>query len=281
MGLLRVSVAICLAIGVVARPSLLNCGGISDHFVVKNLTVSPDPPQRGDEITLTLEGVFDKDMASGRVDVDIEVNALSLFNIPLHQSLSFSTAPLLMRKGNQKLVIGPFELPRYVPGSLQASGRIRVVDELEEQVLCVDVDINVPAMTYEHAREAVMSLACGVQSSHITDISSNQVIDDDIMHGFVAGILDELVTKARVDVDVQLHAGFVPMSFKLPVPVAYMPGFPAGAFNLTASMPVDSKGLHNSERSRVSGVLVVSDSADQELFCLEVDAANHVEASVV
>eukprot|EP00450_Noctiluca_scintillans_P021690 CAMPEP_0194531022 /NCGR_PEP_ID=MMETSP0253-20130528/68218_1 /TAXON_ID=2966 /ORGANISM="Noctiluca scintillans" /LENGTH=53 /DNA_ID=CAMNT_0039376331 /DNA_START=50 /DNA_END=207 /DNA_ORIENTATION=+ len=53
MGLSQVIAAICLVIGSVARPSLLSCGGISDHFVVKNLAVSPDPPQRGDEITLT------------------------------------------------------------------------------------------------------------------------------------------------------------------------------------------------------------------------------------
>jgi hypothetical protein len=277
----RIISAIYFSTGAVARPSLLNCGGDTDHFVVRNLSVSPDPPQRGHEITLTLDGVFDKNVASGRVDVDVDVNVLNHVSIPLHRSVSFSTVPVLMRTGSQKLVIGPFELPSYVPGSFQATGRVTVVDESEEQVSCVDIDLNVPAMAFERGGEEVMSPACGVPSSHITDISSNQVVDDDIMHGFVAGVLDELVTKARVDADLQVNAGFLPVSFKVPVPVAYTPGFPAGAFNLTASMPVTGERTHSAEGSLLSGVLVVSDGADEELFCLEVNVASHVEAKVV
>jgi hypothetical protein len=258
-----------VALGAVAHTSLTNCGSDGDHFNIQKIEISPDPPQRGQPITVTLEGAFDKDIATARVETDLFVSALNMFSMPVKYSSTFSTSPVLMRKGDHQVTIGPLQLPRYVPGTMEVNGTVKVADAANEPVLCVDLSLNVPAAEDRSVElSAPLAGTCGHHTDHLKHVS--------VGLGSVSGELDEDVTKAQVNVDIKIHAGWVPIEFKMPVPISYSPGFPAGAFNLTGSVEsqsVLSQAQEASEPVNIDGQIQMSDGAGEELFCYTVAAA--------
>jgi len=263
-----------MALSAMAHSSLTTCGNDGDHFTIQNVQISPDPPQRGQPISVTLEGAFDKDIAAARVETDLFVSAMNMFTAPVKYSSTFSTSPVLMRKGSHKVTVGPMQLPKYVPGNMEVNGTVKVVDEANDPVLCFDISLNVPALEDIRAVELSAPLAgtCGHHSDHLKDV--------EIGSGSVSGNLDEDVTEAQLNLDIKIHAGWVPIEFKMPVPISYSPGFPAGAFELSGSVAdlqsVQSPFQVGAKPIHVDGQIQVVDGAGEELFCYTVDTAPHV-----
>lgn len=126
--------AFALASGVSAG-SFTSCNTDAAHLKNQVLTVSPDPPVIGQEVTFTIEGTLDKTIQSGSAAISIKAGPITFpLTVPFK-----SNAMAIGQPGTpMKTVLGPFVYPNLnVPLIKTTTGKVEIVDENAEQVSCM------------------------------------------------------------------------------------------------------------------------------------------------
>lgn len=119
-----------------AAGSFTSCNDASAHLQNMQVTVSPDPPVPGSEVTFTIEGTLDKTIQSGSASISVKAGPINFpLTVPfVSNGKAFGAADTPM-----KVVLGPFVYPNLkIPLIRSTSGKIEIVDENAEQVSCME-----------------------------------------------------------------------------------------------------------------------------------------------
>lgn len=246
--------------------SVKSCGGPNDHLtnVVNKLT--PDPIAKGSPFTIEMAGDLDADIGDFNANIDLNVTALGLIHASVTGGFPLSISPAAP-KGSFKVNIGPISLPSSIPGSAVVQGQVHVVNAKNEPVLCLDMNLNVPAMgtqLAEAAPEAITS--CGKTTDHIPDFSIATAAGVTTM----TGTLDEAVTKASVDLDVTLKVLILSIPLKMTIPLDVS----AGLINkgaIKSTIGPNTVVVKPAVTAKLTGTMKINDGNGEEITCLNVD----------
>ncbi|EIW64396.1 sterol transporter [Trametes versicolor FP-101664 SS1] len=119
-----------------------DCGSSSHIIHIKSIQVSPDPPQRGEELTITVEGDADETIEDGAyADVTVKVGVIKIlskeFDICEEADKANTTVQCPVQKGTHK-VIQSVELPKEIPPA-QFKVNIRAYTVDDEDLACMDL----------------------------------------------------------------------------------------------------------------------------------------------
>lgn len=254
--------------GVVAQNILSNCGSPSDHM--KDVTVS-SPSGGSNPFTVTLAGNLDEDIKEGFLDLDLNVVAAGVINVPLKSRFHFTYTPGLV-KGPLSLKIGPVSVP-WLPGTNKVTGTLKLADSNNQPVSCLN--LNVPmmerAMPIEVAPVNVGSVpivSCSSPNDHIKNFHYVKTGDKLTL----GGNLDEHVSTFSLKLAARVAIGWFPIPVDVMIPVEYEPGFVQGPFEITATnqtmSQVDGQPMEGVD---LAGTLKGNDGNGGELFCLKLD----------
>jgi hypothetical protein len=249
--------------------SVKSCGAAGDHVTNVVVTLTPDPPVPGEDITVTIDGDNDADVDTGAVNLDLAVQALGVINNKVEMGVPFTLAPTPFKKGHINVKIGPTQLLK-TPGSTSISGTVKAVNAANEPLFCVDLDLKTVSNLNTIALSNVASTASGVTScTQATDHVKNFALDTSGNKVSVTGQLDEDLTTFHFAIDAVLKKLFITIPAKLDIPVTCSPGLPKGDFKLAVG-PVTG-GLSPDPQISLTGTVKMNDQANEEVFCLNVD----------
>jgi len=267
---MKVVAAVAL-LGVAAADTLSNCGASSDHLTITSISTDADAtggPRKGKPFTVTIEGSLDEVHQHGTVVGDLKVKALGIVSedVPFNQKYDFFPG---LAQGPAKVVIGPFTFPKSVPGEVDVTGQITLVNEKAEPVACFNLDLKIPMIisTWSEFISEALGLArsnCGDPTQdHIQNIVST-TDDNDIITTTMD--LDEDLGYINLSCDLAVKAPIVPaVNLVLPsLPITLSPGIPKGQLKFV--------GYPNNSSSSnavvtVSGDLKLSDKNGDEVAC--------------
>lgn len=240
------------------------------------LKVSPDPPVKGQPLSITVSGTLDQDFGAGSADVELDVKALGIINKQVKVSSPFTFAPAF-KQGPQSLTVGPFTLPS-LPGSVSAKGTVKLVNDKSEPVTCVNVNLDMPAMEAANltagpgSEQVAVEASCAKSTDHLKNIQ----VSNSGGVTTVTGSLDEAVTKATAHVDLTVHEIFgIPV--KLDIPVALSPGLPSGDLKITAGPVKFGEMKAEMPLVSVTGTVTIDDGNNQEITCISVGSSADVK----
>ncbi|RPD82023.1 hypothetical protein L226DRAFT_607227 [Lentinus tigrinus ALCF2SS1-7] len=119
-----------------------DCGTESHIVHVKSIQVSPDPPERGQDLTITVEGVADASVEDGAyADVTVKAGVIKLlqkeFDICEEARNANTTIQCPVEKGTHK-VVQTVTLPKEIPPA-QFKVNIRGFTEDDDDLVCMDL----------------------------------------------------------------------------------------------------------------------------------------------
>jgi C1A family cysteine protease len=116
-----------------------NCGSSSDHLKNMQVTITPDPPQKGAPVKIALTGTLDEAVTAGSVDVKVSVMGINVIKKTYDLCTKYVKCPLA--KGPLNLEIQQ-KIPSNVPAG-KYDAVATVTDQSSAEVACVDVKIDV------------------------------------------------------------------------------------------------------------------------------------------
>jgi len=262
--------------------SISSCGKPGDKLANATFTVSPDPIDKDQPLTITATGTLTEALTAGKFDVDLQVKALGIINEPVKISAPFTASPGLPA-GASKIVVGPFTLPK-VPGSVEVSGQIVGSDSSGAEVFCLKLDLNLGSaaapvtLPPPSASEAIVSTTqpmadpisdCGTDADHM----HNRSISDAGGILTASGDLDEDITSCAADVDLDIKVLFISVPIKLNIPISISPAIPKGPIKLSVGPAGGVVDVSRPDiKVTVKGQVKVNDGNAQQVLCLAVDA---------
>lgn len=232
--------------------SLSSCGSASDQLIVKNIAVSPDPIQKGEPFNIVLNGEFQHVHSGGRVTADLNIIAFRVFKKNVNTQISYNLSPSLPQ-GNTSVAIGPITLPTSLPGRLDITGEVNLVDSDSQPVACFNMAFHVPARPAENlARGGITGPVEATGTVQVNDAKGEPITCIDVTGAncktaqdhaqkvqiatgddgteTVTFTMDERFDSLTALVDLEFKAWILSVPLSVSVPVSYKPGLPAGDF---------------------------------------------------
>jgi len=255
--------------------SVTNCGAAGDHLQNVNIKISPDPIQKGTSFTVDFSGNLDTVVSAMNADIDLNVKALGIISEPVKLSSPLSVSPGIPA-GQITMSVGPLTMPS-LPGSLEADGTIKITNDKNEPVACINLALKIGGTEVAAAKNEVAASAQGSNvsvCSQASDHLHNLVISDSAGVSTITGSLDEAVTKLSVNVDLKVKVSILSIPISLAIPISYTPGLPKGDVKVTLG---PSSGLLSTTKSLidvdVTGTVKANDEASEEIMCLSLTPA--------
>lgn len=269
--------------------SISNCGGASDIFQVSKLSLSPDPIRHREKFTITAEGKLGKAFSGGTVSTKMKLKVVLLGRpikddeVDKHTQIELDPA---VPAGDVKLIVGPMELPP-LPGSVESSGQVAIVDEKGAAVACIAVDLFTPLGSEVAPRRQLPPLgspqkeitSCAKPGDHLQDVTFSSTPDG---WDQVEGTFDESITQLTMNGAFELILGKFPLKIGLTVPVIYEPGFAKGPFKVRAKPAPEALPLPPRQSAdktaadppppHLVGDISIIDGKGQEITCVHTDS---------
>jgi len=118
-----------------------NCGSSTDHFSISNVTITPDPPVIGENLTISISGTLDETITGGNAYVWAKWKNILVYNhtYDLCSTVSKWGINCPIQKG--PLVAGVSEtIPNVVPHGAYTC-QLSVNDMNDERVLCIALNL--------------------------------------------------------------------------------------------------------------------------------------------
>jgi len=251
--------------------SVKSCGAAGDHLQNAVVTITPDPPVPGQDITVSITGDLDQTVESGNLNLDLDVQAMGVINNKVNLGVPFTFKPSPFVQGKLDLKVGPTQLVK-APGTTTIKGQVKASNTANEQVFCMDLnlvsvsDINTLSLSKESATSTGDVTSCGQPTDHVKNFN----LDTSGGKVAVTGQLDEELTTFSVNVDATIKKLFISLPLKLDIPVTTIPGLPKGDFDLSVG-PMTG-GLSPDPQVSLAGQVKMNDQNKEEVFCLKVDS---------
>ncbi|KAI0756627.1 ML domain-containing protein [Daedaleopsis nitida] len=119
-----------------------DCGTHAHLVHITTISVSPDPPQRGKDLTITVEGVADDDVQEGAyADVTVKAGPIKIlhkeFDVCEEARNANTTIQCPVEKGTHK-VVQSVTLPKEIPpAQFSVNARGYTVDD--DDLFCLDL----------------------------------------------------------------------------------------------------------------------------------------------
>ncbi|KAI0361208.1 hypothetical protein OH77DRAFT_1391654 [Trametes cingulata] len=119
-----------------------DCGTDSHIVRIDSIQVTPDPPQRGEDLSITVQGVASQDVEDGAyADVTVKVGVIKIlqkeFDICEEASKANASIQCPVEKGTHK-VTQTVTLPKEIPPA-QFKVNIRGYTDSDDDLLCLDL----------------------------------------------------------------------------------------------------------------------------------------------
>ncbi|KAH9898027.1 ML domain-containing protein [Cubamyces lactineus] len=119
-----------------------DCGTDSHIVRINSIQVSPDPPQRGQDLTITVEGVASEDVEDGAyADVTVKVGVIKIlqkeFDVCEEAEKANATIQCPVTKGSHK-VVQSVTLPKEIPPA-QFKVNVRGFTAEDDDMVCLDL----------------------------------------------------------------------------------------------------------------------------------------------
>lgn len=265
--------AVTIALWTAHAQTITSCGGADDILSNPVFTLTPDPPQPGQPLTIEFSGTTTKQVVKGHSAVDLKISLLGgIVKVPVQTGATFEVAPGFQAT-DSSFKFGPFTVPEMpaAMGKVAVSGQVEVSDDGGKRVMCVAIDGTFgESGKEEDAAPAEVGLAdwsgCGQDSDHLKNPTVTQ---DDTSFTFT-GTLDEDVDSGAAVVDLTVGILSTSVPVQLEVPFALSPAFPAG--DLMLKLTQDSAApVTNDVPVTVTGSVKVNDGKGEEISCVASD----------
>jgi len=115
------------------------CGPNSDHLHVKTVSITPDPPAIGQDLTVQIQGTLDETIVSGTVHLE-----LAVFRTIILVNTTYSLCTLISKFMSCPLKQGAvnIKVQATIPSEAPAgpyTGKVHVYDQNDSEVICVDL----------------------------------------------------------------------------------------------------------------------------------------------
>jgi hypothetical protein len=208
--------------------SINNCADSSAHLKSFEATISPDPPVKGQDVTMTFKGSMDEDTDKGTVIISAAAGPISIPSM----KIPFDISPTIPHGGEVNLQVGPFQYPDIsVPLLSSITSHMEMHDKNDEMVMCVDTTL--PAAQEATFLQAPVKasppfVSCAGSGAHIknggVDVSPAQPQKGKDVTITFTGDLDETISSGVVELDINLV--IFTLSMKIPFKLAEQ-GVPA------------------------------------------------------
>lgn len=275
-----------------ATPSISNCGTPTDLFSGVQVSISPDPIEKGKPFTLSFVGNLGLALAAGFIDwnLDAKITILGepVFDRKMRSTSAFEISPGFV-PGRNVFTVGPVSLPRGIPGGgADISGNVTIKNKNGQQAACVHMELHMvlgsdgpdsaAGLVEQRAQSSPFAAAknCGTATDHMQNITISAA------HGLAgfSGQLDETLTNMSIDTKLELSDGFFPLPLRLHIPMYYYPGIVAGpvAVRLGGALAESEfapraklKGVTATGNIVVTGDVVWNDAVQQQIACMRFD----------
>lgn len=269
-----------------------NCGSDSDHFKATVMHVDADDTggiKKGKGFTVDVEGEFDESFVTGTLFLDISSKVGPMPAIPIQLSEKFEFHPGFPANGPGpvKVSVGPIVVPRTVPGKITTTGKITLVNDNQEPVLCLDLDMVIPAILEDDEKNLGVEAGrknCGdATNDHIGNIEFN--IDDDNVATTTAYV-DKEFNEINANVDIKFRiAPFPEIALNaMEIKTVFSPAFPVGPITIVGRPSDAANSTIKLDDSppvvELLGALQFTDQDEEELFCIGFGAGKDSDISV-
>ena len=118
-----------------------NCTMPNDKADILNVIIMPDPPQKGQNVTITATLNIKEEITGGKIDIKLKVGFL-----PIHETLDLcdtlqkagQTCPIQKGTTTNKITQ---EVPNDIP-SVRITGTVKVKDQNGMEIICIEVDLH-------------------------------------------------------------------------------------------------------------------------------------------
>ncbi|KAN0055518.1 hypothetical protein ACTA71_008631 [Dictyostelium dimigraforme] len=116
-----------------------SCGKPSDTFQIKNVTVNPDPPHKGDTVTIYAAGQLTKVISGGNANILIKLGFITIIKEakPICSSDNPLSCPIQPGDYSHQVTV---TIPTSAPKG-KYSGQFVLTDQIDEEIACIDVNI--------------------------------------------------------------------------------------------------------------------------------------------
>jgi len=119
-----------------------SCGAATDEFKIGSVVIKPDPPIKGQAITITVTGTLANKVANGTISLDLKFGPITIFNHvePLCLELLNITCPV--PAGAFSRVVAPGPIPASTPsGTYTAHAVFTDTSSGSKEIACINVDV--------------------------------------------------------------------------------------------------------------------------------------------
>jgi hypothetical protein len=117
-----------------------NCGSSSDILSNPTVTIVPDPPVKGKEITVTASGTFSSEITSGNVNAVIDILGIPVINKNIDLCTASPKVTCPITAGRHSIEISQL-IPSSVPSGAY-TGKVVATDQNGKQIACVALKFN-------------------------------------------------------------------------------------------------------------------------------------------
>eukprot|EP01098_Paradermamoeba_levis_P005326 TRINITY_DN2255_c0_g1_i1.p1 TRINITY_DN2255_c0_g1~~TRINITY_DN2255_c0_g1_i1.p1 ORF type:complete len:143 (+),score=31.27 TRINITY_DN2255_c0_g1_i1:122-550(+) len=118
-----------------------NCGTNSDHIHIKTVKIVPDPPVRGQKISVTFNATLDEPVKSGEISLDVKWGFITILKktLPLCSIIQpYEPCPLAAGVITRTITE---DIPSVIPGG-HYSIHVIATDQASQELACIQVDVH-------------------------------------------------------------------------------------------------------------------------------------------
>ncbi|XP_003387353.2 PREDICTED: putative phosphatidylglycerol/phosphatidylinositol transfer protein DDB_G0278295 isoform X3 [Amphimedon queenslandica] len=119
-----------------------DCSSASDPAKIKSVVINPDPPQRGQSLSVNATVTLSEQVTGGSIKVDIKYGIFSITlidkTLDLCDTVKSAGATCPLAAGDQNLAISE-SLPSVAPSG-EYKGNAVVTDQSGNQLVCINLD---------------------------------------------------------------------------------------------------------------------------------------------
>ncbi|EFA83728.1 putative phospholipid transfer protein [Heterostelium album PN500] len=133
-------IVVILMLAVVNADIWSSCGSSTDKFQIGSVSIVPDPPVKGQTVTITASGVLSETIDGGNVHVNVKYGFITILNKDEPICQSGSPVPCPINAGNLNKTVS-IAIPSNVPDGTYKANAV-LTDTANNEIACINVDLH-------------------------------------------------------------------------------------------------------------------------------------------
>ncbi|KAM9980295.1 hypothetical protein ACTFIZ_006550 [Dictyostelium cf. discoideum] len=116
-----------------------SCGKSTDTFKITNVTISPDPPIKGQKVSIYASGELKDVISGGKINIQIKLGFITIIKESKPICSSENPLPCPIQPGEYSHSVD-VTIPNSAPGG-KYSGNFVLTDQTNDEIACIDVNL--------------------------------------------------------------------------------------------------------------------------------------------